>query len=292
MDKEERIEIKKIQEISESPIIEHQEIFGIGIGTINAPERLLNLLESIVEFTKRPYRVYVLDDGSDEELINYNRTICKLMNVHLGEHRGQNGEPLNHGISITWNNCVNALDDCKYIALLNDDVVLTEDWDEALIGSLERNENIGMVSLPEKLFSHDTRIKTNEFPIQVLSSQGFCFAFSHKDWLGVGHFNEMYKSFYEEVQFGNDMISKLGKSNYILPYPVIKHNHEEGHAFSENPKLRPSLRMKLSKKIYELKYNEEQLDELFNNYTAQPIVFFNGKEWKTMEKSPEIFRRL
>ena len=247
----------------------------IGISCYNSFRLVANLLENIKEVTdsKLPYKIVVCDDGSEETYKLGLREIIRKYNGDVGlvEHIQ------NCGISATWNTLANY---CKYryMVILNDDVLVTKHWLQAIHHFLTSNNKIGTVGLPNyhglnpataKKLPYDGILEINR-PIFTLNPPGCCFAFTDRVWNAVGPFNEDMKSFYEECDFGTRCLAK-GLRNYTLPYPWIY--HEWSGCFSRNATvLKPSERMNASREIYKKIWGGD-LREMFDKYVMNEQLY-------------------
>lgn len=201
----------------------------IGIPTLNGPDRLDRALKSIKTYTDlRNVVVFVSDDASTPENLKLNKDVVHTHGVPMlmSEER--------LGIAKQWNRLVRHVPDAEVCVLLNDDVEVVEDWLDVLVFSLEKNPDLGMVSLrcetgvTSENGQPRPRVDYNEARIlhaggSLVSGGGAAFAFRREDWAGVGGFDERYFCFYEEVDFGVALATQLGRFNAFVSYPVIYH---------------------------------------------------------------------
>ena len=104
----------------------------------NQLEYTKKCLQSIVEFTSVPYELILVDNGSTDGTVPFledyanKHDNCKI--ILNNENRGFAGGN-NQGIAAA---------EGDYILLLNNDVIVTQNWLERLIAHIESDENIGM----------------------------------------------------------------------------------------------------------------------------------------------------
>ncbi len=155
-------DIKEIE--APSPIKLHETDVDIIICVHNALEDIKRCLESIVRRTMPPYRLILVDDGSDPPTVEYLLSFSQSQNAILicndqahGYTRAAN-QGLKHATA-------------QHIVLLNSDTVVTEYWLDRMISCAESSPNIGMVgplsntaswqSIPE-VFRQDGDWASNE----------------------------------------------------------------------------------------------------------------------------------
>jgi GT2 family glycosyltransferase len=104
----------------------------------NQLEYTKKCLQSIVKYTSVPYELILVDNGSTDGTVAFledyanKHDNCKI--ILNNENRGFAGGN-NQGIAAA---------EGDYILLLNNDVIVTQDWLERLIAHIESDENIGM----------------------------------------------------------------------------------------------------------------------------------------------------
>ena len=116
----------------------------------NQKEVTQNCIKNIQANTRCPYRLIIVDNGSDEDTKDYLRSLLKHKKERAKKHR-EAGEvilienvhnlgPLkvaNQGIKVS---------DAPYICLLNNNVLVTKGWLEEMISAAESDINIGIVN--------------------------------------------------------------------------------------------------------------------------------------------------
>lgn len=225
---------------------------GIGITTYNDYYMTNQLLDSIFIYTDRKEidKILVLDDGSDSDYREMLRKVCDAHSV------GMISNSENIGVPRSWNRLVRDVG-TDYIILLNNDIVVWKGWFKCMKYALENNSNsddqnnsIGTISLPTYIIDkkdihrvielpnkrHIEILKpTNKMvrsgcvaipesrdPVRVINPIGCSFGFSRKMYEKCLGFNEIYKYFYEEVDFGISLHG-MKHGNIVLPGPHIYH---------------------------------------------------------------------
>lgn len=268
---------------------------GIGIPVFNDVILTNALLDSIFFYTERNKidRIIVIDDCSDKEYGSALKKICKEHNVDLVVNE------VNLGVPKSWNILVKELS-TDFIILLNNDIVVYDKWFENIKYALENNSEIGTISLPTVIINRKdvhkvvssreraveilqpwNKIKRPETynllesrePIRILSPIGCSFGFDKKMFDKAMGFNEIYKYFYEEVDFGISLYG-LGYPSIILPSPHVY--HVWGATFESNPQINAQQILNESRQKFIEKYGYDQL-ELYKRFKAQGKTDFDTK---------------
>lgn len=254
---------------------------AVGVPTYNGALRLSWLLRSIHLRPPWPDQIIVVDDGSP--VSSSTRAVTDEWKMKLPlvliEHVN------NRGISAAWNTCVKA-SDCERVVLINDDVIVPSGgWLPALEHALDNSPGVGVVGLSWHAFIADdvegllsgtasdlavvprdpvskaavpsrrTQYEDTN-PGRVMAPTGQLFAFRRHNFEAIGGFDEGFKSFYEESDFGTRM-AQHGKIGMQLTWPFCWHMWSK--TFAENTEaLRPDLRLADSKARYRAKWNVPQ----------------------------------
>lgn len=189
------------------------------------------------------YDLVVVDDsGKDAHRVKSRRVAAELGARWLCH-------PQNLGITAGWNTLVRA-SNTPMVVLLNDDIIVTQGWLEALTYFLRNNSDAGCVGLgfffitpedvPRLLSSptamvtprhHQTKIhlsedeyanRGTEQPGCVMCPPGCAFGFTREKYDLVGGFDPRTRSWYNESWFGTDL-AKAGHPSYVVPHPVLWH---------------------------------------------------------------------
>nr|MDQ2680793.1 glycosyltransferase family 2 protein [Candidatus Eremiobacteraeota bacterium] len=103
----------------------------------NAPQFTKMALESIRSYTKPPYELIIVDNGSREDTTGWLQTLDDVTVVYNSTNRGY-AAGNNQGIARAKGD---------FVVLLNNDVVVTEGWLEGLLDAFDRIPGLG-VSAP------------------------------------------------------------------------------------------------------------------------------------------------
>jgi len=211
----------------------------VGAPTYNTRGRLATLLESFHKVTppdwKKECVLVGLDDGSPTQQAREEAEMACMDNgAEFIQH------DTNRGIPAAWN-ALTRFADTEIAVIFNDDIELTDpNWLRAAVHMLENNKDVGVVGWPTTNMDPVTkevyqRQDEGAFePGACGAPVGCAFAFKRADFDTVGGFWEELISFYEETDFGFEMW-KMGKRNYMLPWPACIHWHSQ--TFAQNAEL-------------------------------------------------------
>lgn len=250
-----------------------QDRVTIGIPTYNGAQRLDWALKSLSMRTTGsiPFDIVVVDDGSPN--VQGTRDVCSRYSTRLIEHGS------NKGIPAAWNTLTNAFEN-RLVVLINDDVIVPSGgWLESLTYCLDNSPNVGVVGeswhafLPDeagallagtesdrnvtprdpmKVADASRREKYEDTnPGRVMCPTGQLFAFRRNDHGRIGGFDERFKSFYEESDFGTSM-AKAGLIGVQLTWPFCWHLWSA--TFAQNPELQAGQRIANSRALYRQKW--------------------------------------
>lgn len=270
----------------------------IGVSSYNGYARIDQLFQSLflrTDFTK-DVGVTFVDDGSpkhNEMLAIANKWSSRLPLKYIRHDT-------NRGISAGWNTASRS-DANEYVILINDDVIVSSGgWLEALLKPLTTSPGVGGVGLNWHAFIDEdvasllasadsdlsvvprdplSKVKIPERrsyeshnPGRVMCPTGQLFAFRRADFDAIGGFDETFKSFFEESDFGTAMAAKLGKIGLQLNFPMCFHRWSA--TFGTNPELGASDRMADSRRHYINKWN---IPHAFHGNSPGPFDFTNPK---------------
>ena len=225
----------------------------------NAPDYERKCIESVLRHTTVPYELILVNNNGTPE----SKAVCKeystrsgIIYVELLENKSvANG--WNRGISYTNKNY-------PYIAILNNDLILTKDWDKLLLAPLQKDAKVAMTgptlsycatSQRDPIAYRDRqKMKVQdidafaekyahlylgkEYPMRDLS--GCCFILSRESLNAVGLFDEEFLiGSGEEAEWE----FRARKKGYTLVWVQSCYVHHYGHvSFSERERLEPSLK--------------------------------------------------
>jgi len=263
----------------------------IGIPTYNGAHRLHACVESIRKAGDVPdgskINIVLLDDGSPEPKRSESFWVAAHHNLPIIPHRE------NMGISKSWNDLCQS-SDSDYIVLLNDDVLVSPGWLTAGLFFLENNSNVGAVGwdcyyildedIPvileaerpptiwrdrntKELLAHGKGLAdpVRTVPYYIMACAGYAFLFTRNNYDRVGGFDEGFRTFYEETDFGT-RLARDGMKSFMLHTPMVYHLWARTMAENEAV-LKPSKLMDDSRRYYIKKW------EVPESYHAHPALY-------------------
>ena len=228
------------------------ERVGVGFLTINGPDRVHRAVKAVLvaadaDGVPRP-RICVVDDGSSELSKSLIGSLSHTLGFDYLVH------PRNLGISAGWNHLMERLGtNCDTVLVLNDDLFVTPGIFSAFDYWIKTNPTLpwGTVSPWLRYQGKVLRLRAEpdwepNRPLLSLSPCGAAFFLRTPTWQKVGPFDETFKSFYEEYDFGLRCVEK-GLGCYHLPWPVVDHGWSQ--TFVDNADmLKPTIRLASSKR--------------------------------------------
>lgn len=189
------------------------ELCDIVIPVWNQPEITRNCFESIARFTNSPYKVIVIDNGSDELTKVYLQESSKLFpSYKLIRYEENMGfvKATNSGLREAT---------AEYICLLNNDTIVTQDWLSEMI-SVMHDKRIGALNPSSNSWGqwpHDRNVQ--EYAKSLLPEKGkwqetgycigFCMMIRKKYLQEIGYLDESFGVGYlEETDFCRRLQSK------------------------------------------------------------------------------------
>jgi GT2 family glycosyltransferase len=165
-------------------------------------EHVKRCIESIRENTKN-YRLFVWDNGSKlqtkEYLLNCKIDVLIRSETNLG--------------FIIPNNTLASLTDSPYLILLNSDTEVSAGWDEAMLGMLQSDHNIGAVGYQGRLLNKYGIGTSVAFGEKIDYIDGWCLCLPRKIYNKFGLFDQQLKfAYYED----SDLCLRIKKENYKL----------------------------------------------------------------------------
>jgi GT2 family glycosyltransferase len=187
---------------------------GIVIPVYNNVFWTKKTIESIIKNTLSPYILIIIDDASTDETYEY---IKELGERGIFFYYIKN--EYNIGVNASWNKGIKKAKElyCKYIAILNNDLEVTNGWDLPLLDVLE-DKNIGIVSPlsthgPE--FPNNSIKGTNPAGPQI-KFLGACFAFKSSLIDSIGYIPEEIKYYFGDNWFQDMCEEKCLDITYAL----------------------------------------------------------------------------
>lgn len=261
------------------------ERIGIGCPTYRGHARVANLLESItrrnpgVDLGKLDIMIH--DDGSPGDiprstyLALYKTLDVGVGNIHISKSSN------NKGIAPAWNHLSTQLIQrgADMVILLNDDILVVDDWIRPMEYFLTNNPKAGAASWGFYWFDpvdvtalldnpENVRPRTydskqvdeqgnrkhvdrwepgNARPGRLGAPSGCCFAFTKQAYQLSGGFPDEYRSMHEESAFGFKLC-KQGLPSFSPPYPFLW--HQWSATFNECPELKAAETMARSRQLF------------------------------------------
>ena len=253
----------------------------VGIPTLNGPKRLDRCLCSVLAHSPGA-RVIVCDDGSFPDELEANKAVVAAHGVPMLMNQAR------LGVAESWNRLTRhaaAHFGAEVMALVNDDVEVVADWLDALLFSVSENPHAGMVGLSSwvgarsDIFSPPRTPDYYEATMRhgdgMLSSCGYCFAFSVEKFEKVGGFDSGYFCFYEEIDLGVSFLAH-GWPSYMLDRPLVL--HQGGATTSDQRNLDAPARLAQSRARFRSKWTSiAHQRELYSGRQWSP-----ARSWNTM----------
>ncbi len=132
-------QVCEIAAVTDRPKLQaHTVSVDIIICVHNALEDVQHCLDSLVEYTIQPYKLILVDDGSDAVTANYLRQFAEAHHALLLRSEEASGYTYaaNRGMRAS---------SAEYVVLLNSDTILTPEWLDRLAACIQTDQKIGMV---------------------------------------------------------------------------------------------------------------------------------------------------
>ncbi|MCV3216725.1 glycosyltransferase [Plectonema radiosum NIES-515] len=217
------------------PLVKHSATVDIIICVHNALDDVKQCLESVIRYSRMPYSLILVDDGSKEETSNYLKYFANSQKAKLIRNEVARGYTFaaNQGLQQSQ---------ADYALLLNSDTVVTPNWLDRMIACGESDPQIGIVgplsntaswqSIPEISFQGDWA--ENKLPAGMTVADmgrlvgeyserlyprlsflnGFCLMIKQSLVKEIGYFDEA--TFGEGYGEENDYCLRTGKAGWQL----------------------------------------------------------------------------
>lgn len=228
---------------------------GIGITTFNRQSTLTETITKIRQFTKRPYKLVIVDDGSTVPVKEATFRFSK-----------------NQGSPIVKNKCLELLDDCEHIFLFDDDTFPIKDgWEMKYIDSGIKHLNY--------TFKYQYELIDG---VRHLENPNGCMMYIHKSVLDkVGGFDTGFVKYgYWHGAFSN-RVYNAG----LIPHPFIDIVDSSDYIFclDQNGKLNKTStpdRMRYLRQN-KIRYNEKLKSSEYINYNNKQIKIWYSNPYST-----------
>lgn len=252
------------------------------IPTYNGAYRLDWLLQSILMRTGNDidYKIVICDDSGNKRHQEKTKSVVYKWSFNLPISLLINNS--NFGVATSWNKMIDS-EYSQHIILINDDVIVKEDWLKNMVYFLDNNQNAGaafynFVRIEEcdipRLLSEDHKSPLDHLaPIRRMHYVGCFFGFDRNKYNMVGKFDENYFANVEETDFCT-ALAYLGHPNYILRHPLCQHIWSA--TFKSSPEMNYWKILKESKQYYEKKWNGN-IETVTNRYMSK--IPFQKVKW-------------
>lgn len=186
-------------------------------------------VESLIATTKTPFKLVMIDDGSTDDTHDY----AMELSVRLkdGFYYGRNGK--NEGVHYSWNAGLRVAlnQNQSSIAIVNNDIRFTEEWDLPLVAALQTKKLVSPFhtdgALPEDWPNGGGRI-TNRGDLPIL---GACFMATPQTFGSVGFFPEQMRYYFGD----NWLVRQVGPEHCAqIPASYIHHHFSKTTSELEN----------------------------------------------------------
>jgi hypothetical protein len=174
-------------------------------------------LNSVFERTSN-FRLYIWDNGSQEETASYLRSVQEanpdLVTLVRSEENIGFLEPNNKLIEMGTG---------AYFILLNSDTQVFTGWDTSMIGYLQKHQDVAQVGYLGGLLREDGRGEGGDFGDQIDYVSGFCFCCARETYREFGLFSPDYRFAYFEDSDFSLRLKAAGKQIYALHLLLVHH---------------------------------------------------------------------
>ncbi|MEI2582266.1 methyltransferase domain-containing protein [Scytonema sp. PRP1] len=221
--------------LSKKPLVKHSVSVDIIVCVHNALDDVKRCLESVVRYSRMPYSLILVDDGSNEETCQYLKDFARYQGAILIRNEVAKGYTFaaNQGLQLSV---------ADYAILLNSDTIVTPNWLDRMIACGESDPQIGIVgplsntaswqSIPE--IAHQGDWAQNKLPEDMTVADmgrllaeyservypripflnGFCLMIKRRLIEEIGYFDEAtFGAGYGEE---NDFCLRAGKAGWQL----------------------------------------------------------------------------
>ncbi|MDD3905592.1 MAG: glycosyltransferase family 2 protein [Candidatus Omnitrophica bacterium] len=164
----------------------------------NASGVTAECVESIIEHTRYPYRLIIIDNGSDEETAGYLRALKNRAGLDVELIRNDTNlgfvKAANQGLRSS---------SAPYLCLMNNDTVATSGWLDEMISVAGSRPDIGIVNPSSNTFGQEPGASGASGAVQELyAARGFCMLIKSEVIKRIGFFDEIFNiGYFEETDF-------------------------------------------------------------------------------------------
>ena len=179
------------------------------IPSYNQKEYLQKTVESLKENTFNPYELIIVDDCSNKETVDYIESLNCIKVFNKTQKY----------VTANWNAGIK-LATGDYIAILNNDITLSDYWDCYLMEALKGDV---WVANP---YQKDAGVSTpygNSPRTGSIDVRGSCFMFKKSLIEKIGYLPEELKIWYSDWYLGWLIVEKFKKKTVYIPQSVVFH---------------------------------------------------------------------
>jgi GT2 family glycosyltransferase len=263
-------------------------LVNIVVTTFNRLESTVACLESIQRFTGNPYKLTVVDDGSQDKTPMYLKNLKKrgaIDNLFLFRK--------NMGVAVACNMGLSAEDTPFSLKMDNDNRALHPDWLTRLVAKSKEDASIGSVAYD---------VYNNNREGEADRCGGSILLIPRRTRLAIGYFNEEYAPYGEEDSDLSLRIHLSGLKNYYLkPDHSVKHDDQcrsYGNSDLDNVRTREYRRENLYSAYFNSMLYHNKLRPLFVTRRYVPsvdeggyVVFDEDKEYRDFLTKNTLVKR-
>jgi GT2 family glycosyltransferase len=187
------------------------DLVNIVVTTFNRISSTVRCLESIKKFTDHPYKLTVVDNGSNDETPNYLKSLKRkkvIDNLFLLKN--------NMGVSVACNIGINSAGTPFSLKMDNDNLIKKSDWLGRLVAKAKADESIGLVAY--NVYNDNKKGEVDRCGGSILLIPG-------RTRTAVGNFCEEYSPYGEEDSDFSLRVKLSGLKNYYLaPDQSVEHD--------------------------------------------------------------------
>ena len=175
-------------------------------------------IDSIIRHTFSPYRLIVIDNGSQRQTKEYLEELTRNNNILITIIRNETNlgyiKAVNQGLQISYGD---------YVCLLNNDTKVGEGWVKELINVAQSNPEIGIVT-PRNANANRKGKELKGKWIEISFATSFCILIKRKEIQKIGLLDEAYGiGFWEDTDYcqrakNTGYFCALAKSAYVYHY--------------------------------------------------------------------------
>ncbi|AZR74446.1 hypothetical protein BBF96_14250 [Anoxybacter fermentans] len=239
-----------------------EELLDIVIVNYNSGQEIRKCLASLRQYTCHPYQVIVVDNGSEDESLEYLKNEENITLIVNQQNIGF-AKACNQGILVGKG---------KYILLLHSDIRVTDEWLEPLLAEIEKPD-VGMV-VPRLVKEGD-----EEQPYQ----KGGCIIIKRELLNRLGLFDEEFFLYYEDLDYS----LRVREKGYRVSYPESSILHKsKNFCLNEDIRAKRDKYLTWSKNYFKEKWGTFLVDQ-FSERKVDGILFLSLHPWQKRAQRTE-----